>query len=168
MPLMPATMSFFRLASILLTLCAALVLSACSTPAKPYVPPTDGDLAQIRSAIYMSSGDSADLYVQVGLDAKEPFTRFYSLYGVDNKVTDFINIRAGQYIRVNYFEKLSAGRTCEIRVAFMLEPGKRYSLIGGAHFEPGTVLKFLPVRGCQLGLKDESTGAPVPMLPRRD
>jgi hypothetical protein len=75
-------------------------------------------------------------------------------------------MEANQYIAVYYGESLPAGERCEIKTGFMLEPGKRYTLRGGAYFEPSPL--WGSMRSCKLYLQEDSTGQEVPLLKRVD
>ncbi|WP_431262790.1 hypothetical protein ACQ859_22175 [Roseateles chitinivorans] len=143
-------------------LCAVLGLAACGTPPVPYVVPKEAPVAQIRTALELPSSH-ASVTIRVGTDPSSPFHPFFTGYGYQDP-TPYRDLAASQYFAVYYSESLPAGERCEIRTAFVLEPGKRYTLRGGAHFEPSFLGR--QIRSCRLRLQDDGTGQEVPMLKR--
>ncbi|MBK1712119.1 hypothetical protein CKO43_04920 [Rubrivivax gelatinosus] len=132
----------------------------------PYVPPTEGAVAQLRSGVYVAGGESAAVWIQLDSDPSKTWYPVFDHQGRVVKPDGYVNVRAGEWVLLNYNEALSAGRTCSIRVKLILEPGKRYSLVGGATFEPSVIPLLHTSRGCELRLKDDSDGGFMPMFAR--
>jgi hypothetical protein len=170
----------------LISIVFATLLSGCATPpSRTYSLPDDVPAAFLTSAISGAYGrnESIDVYIKdkrAPVVKEEKFlglgTRDHSLPGPDESrifsivrdsasPTGYIRVPGGERFFIRYFEVASGGRTCMIFGSPILEPGKRYRLVGGFEYLKGPIPLFTDTRKCSFGVVDEETGLHVPLRP---
>ncbi len=154
------------MSKLLASLCfAPIFLWGCSTPLKPYTPPSGAATAELRSSIIggFTRYQEASISVWHEQGHQPGITHLFNVRKGNSEPKGYVTVVANAPLKLHYSEAFSGGYSCQVTIEFVLREGGRYSLVGGVEYEKSSIPFFPSTRKCVFGVKDESTGLPVPV-----